>query len=255
MLHVMNKINIATTAKNASQYSPVWGIKLFGDGASLDQFSKLLAEGRVTGFTTNPTLMHKARIEDYEKFARELLELVPDLPISFEVFSDEFDEMRRQALKIASWGPNVYVKAPITNTRRESSLPMVSDLSKDGVKLNVTAILTLEQVAGTVDALDEHTPGIVSVFAGRIADTGVDPMPIMRASVAIAARKPLAEVLWASPREVLNIYQARDCGCHIITATPDILNKLDMSGKNLDDLSQETVAMFRRDAVAAGFQL
>ena len=254
-LWVMDKINFSNEAKASSKYSPVWGIKLFGDGASLDEFGRLQAEGRVTGFTTNPTLMHKARIENYEKFARELIELVPSMPISFEVFSDEFDEMRRQALKIASWGPNVYVKVPITNTQRISSLPLISELSRDGVKLNVTAILTLEQVAGTVDALDDHTPGIVSVFAGRIADTGVDPMPIMRATVAIAARKPLAEVLWASPREVLNIYQARDCGCHIITATPDILNKLDMSGKNLDDLSQETVAMFRRDAVAAGFQL
>ena len=251
----MNEINITKEAKASSKYSPVWGIKLFGDGASLEQFGKLQAEGRVTGFTTNPTLMHKARIEDYEKFARELIELVPNMPISFQVFCDEFDEMRREAMKIASWGPNVYVKVPITNTKRISSLPMVSDLSKEGVKLNVTAILTLEQVVGTVDALDEHTPGIVSVFAGRIADTGVDPVPVMRATVAIAARKPLAEVLWASPREVLNIYQARDCGCHIITATPDILGKLDMSGKDLGDLSQETVAMFHRDAVAAGFQL
>ena len=251
----MNKINIPNEVNSPIGSTTVRGIKLFGDGASLEEFSRLQAEGRVTGFTTNPTLMHRARIADYEKFARELIELVPDLPISFEVFSDEFEQMERQARLIASWGENVYVKVPITNTRRISSLPLVSDLSRQGVKLNVTAILTLEQVAGTVDALHDDTPGIVSVFAGRIADTGVDPMPIMRASVAMAARKPLAEVLWASPREVLNIHQARDCGCHIITATPDILGKLSMSGKNLEDLSQETVAMFHRDAIAAGFQL
>jgi len=251
----MNKINIPKMVNSPIGSTTVRGIKLFGDGASLEEFTRLQVQGRVTGFTTNPTLMHRAHIADYEKFARQLIEAIPDLPISFEVFSDEFDEMRRQALKIAGWGPNVYVKVPITNTRRDSSLPLVHDLSSDGVKLNVTAILTLEQVVGTVGALDEDTPGIVSVFAGRIADTGVDPMPIMRAAVAIAARKPLAEVLWASPREVLNIHQARDCGCHIITATPDILNKLDMAGKDLEDLSQETVAMFHRDAVAAGFQL
>lgn len=239
----------------ARQVSAVDGIKLFGDGASLADFSRLNDEGRVVGFTTNPTLMFKAGITDYAAFARELVLLIPDLPLSFEVFSDDFDEMERQARLIASWGENVFVKIPITNTKGESSLPLVERLSRDGVKLNVTAILTLEQVAGTVDALHPNVPGIVSVFAGRIADTGVDPMPIMRATVAMAARKPLAEVLWASPREVLNIYQARDCGCHIITATSDIIRKLDMSGKDLDQLSLETVAMFRGDAVAAGFSL
>jgi transaldolase len=251
----MNKISIPKMANSSIGPRTARGIKLFGDGASLEAFMQLRTEGRVTGFTTNPTLMHRAHIADYEAFARALIEIFPELPISFEVFSDDFNEMRRQALKIAGWGPNVYVKIPITNTRRASSLPLVGDLSRQGVKLNVTAILTLEQVAGAVDALDGDTPAIVSVFAGRIADTGVDPMPIMRAAVAIAARNPRAEVLWASPREVLNIHQARDCGCHIITATSDILNKLDMAGKNLDDLSQETVAMFHRDAVAAGFQL
>jgi transaldolase len=239
----------------ANDVAPRKALQLFGDGASLSDFLRLYQEGRVTGFTTNPTLMHKAKVADYEAFARDLIAHIPDVPISFEVFSDEFDDMKRQAAKIAGWGENVYVKIPITNTRRESSLPLVADLSRDGVKLNVTAILTLEQVAGTVEALDEDTPGIVSVFAGRIADTGVDPMPLMRAAVALAARKPLAEVLWASPREVLNIYQARECGCHIITATPDILKKLEMSGKDLDQLSQETVAMFYQDAMAAGFKL
>lgn len=231
------------------------GIKLFGDGASLTDFARLYEEGRVVGFTTNPTLMFKAGITDYAEFARKLVALIPDMPLSFEVFSDEFDEMERQARLIASWGGDVYVKIPITNTRGESSLPLVERLSRDGVKLNVTAMLTLEQVAGTVEALDPKVPGIISVFAGRIADTGVDPMPIMRAAVAMAARKPHAEVLWASPREVLNLYQARDCGCHIITATPDILRKLEMSGKDLAELSLETVAMFRTDAVAAGFSL
>ena len=248
----MSYLNKIETAKVMSAFG---ALKLYADGASLADFTRLYKSGIASGFTTNPTLMHRAQITDYEGFARELVANIPDRPISFEVFSDDFDDMRRQALKIAAWGPNVYVKIPITNTKRDSSLPLVHDLSHQGVKLNVTAILTLEQVVGTVDALDEDTPGIVSVFAGRIADTGVDPMPIMRAAVAIAARKPMAEVLWASPREVLNIHQARDCGCHIITATPDILNKLDMAGKDLEDLSQETVAMFHRDAVAAGFQL
>jgi len=231
------------------------GVKLFADGASLADFVRLYEAGEVAGFTTNPSLMHRANVTDYEGFARELINEVPDRPISFEVFSDEFDEMRRQARKIASWGDNVYVKIPITNTRRESSLPMVHDLSADGVKLNVTAILTLRQAAAAVEALHIDTPAIVSVFAGRIADTGVDPLPIMRATVAIAALKPRAEVLWASLREVLNIHQARDCGCQIITATPDILKKLELTGKDLDDLSQETVAMFYSDAVAAGYTL
>ncbi len=248
MLHRLAQNEIAT-ATLASQ------IKLFADGASLEDFTALHQGGQVAGFTTNPTLMRKAGVGDYEAFAKALLERIPDAPISFEVFSDEFDDMTRQAHKIAAWGPNVYVKVPITNTRRESSLPMVRALASEGVKVNVTAILTLEQVAGTVEALADDVPAVISVFAGRIADTGVDPMPIMRAAVAMAARKPQAEVLWASVREVLNIYQARDCGCHIITSTPDVLKKLAMAGKDLADLSQETVAMFYDDARAAGFQL
>lgn len=231
------------------------GIKLFGDGASLTDFARLYSEGRVVGFTTNPTLMFKAGVPNYEAFAKQLIQLIPDLPLSFEVFSDDFAEMERQARLIAGWAANVYVKIPITNTKGESSLPLVERLSKDGVQLNVTAMLTLEQVAGTVEAVSAEVPSIISVFAGRIADTGVDPMPIMRAAVAMAARKPLAEVLWASSREVLNLYQARECGCHIITTTPDLLKKLDMAGKDLDQLSLETVAMFRDDAVSAGFTL
>ncbi|HJV41812.1 transaldolase [Caulobacter sp.] len=230
-------------------------IKLFADGASLDDFTRLHQTGQVAGFTTNPTLMRRAGVSDYEAFAKDLLARIPDAPISFEVFSDEFDDMARQARKIAQWGANVYVKVPITNTRRESSLPMVRKLADEGVKVNVTAILTLEQVAATVDALSANVPAVISVFAGRIADTGLDPMPIMRAAVAMAARKPQAEVLWASVREVLNVYQARDCGCHIVTSTPDVLKKLAMAGKDLADLSQETVAMFHEDARAAGFQL
>jgi len=230
-------------------------IKLFADGASLDDFTRLHQSGQVAGFTTNPTLMRRAGVSDYEAFAKELLARIPDAPISFEVFSDEFDDMARQARKIAQWGANVYVKVPITNTRRESSLPMVRMLADEGVKVNVTAILTLEQVAATVDALNADVPAVISVFAGRIADTGIDPMPIMRAAVAMAARKPRAEVLWASVREVLNVYQARDCGCHIVTSTSDVLKKLSMAGKDLADLSQETVAMFYEDARAAGFQL
>lgn len=248
MLHRLDATEVAT-ADLSSQ------IKLFADGASLEDFTRLHDGGQVAGFTTNPTLMRRAGITDYEAFAQALLARIPDAPISFEVFSDDFEDMKRQALKIAAWGDNVYVKIPITNTQGESSLPLVRDLVARGVKVNVTAILTLEQVAATVEALADDVPAVISVFAGRIADTGIDPMPIMRAAVAMAARKPQAEVLWASVREVLNIYQARDCGCHIITSTPDVLKKLSMAGKDLAELSLETVAMFYDDAQAAGFQL
>ncbi|WP_428063463.1 transaldolase [Brevundimonas sp.] len=239
----------------AAPMPSIEGLKLFGDGASLADFSRLHAQGMVTGFTTNPTLMFKAGVKDYAQFAGQLIALIPDMPLSFEVFSDDFEEMERQARLIASWGDNVYVKIPITNTKGQSSLPMAKALAADGVKLNITAMLTLEQVAEAIEILADDTPAILSVFAGRIADTGVDPVPVMRAAVAMAARKPLAEVLWASTREVLNVFQAAECGCHIITATPDILKKLDMAGKDLDALSLETVAMFRADAVAAGFTL
>jgi transaldolase len=199
--------------------------------------------------------MFKAGVQDYAAFARQLINLIPDMPLSFEVFSDDLEEMDRQARLISGWGRNAYVKIPITNTRGESCLPLVGRLSADGVKVNVTAIMTLEQTAATVEALNTAVPAIISIFAGRIADTGIDPVPVMRAAVAMAARKPRAEVLWASTREVFNLYQARDCGCHIITATPDILRKLDMSGKDLDALSLETVAMFRDDAVTAGYRI
>jgi transaldolase len=249
---MLHKLDVA---KNATELRVTNEIKLYGDGATLSDFARLHQEGLVTGFTTNPSLMRRAGVADYEAFAKELLAVIPDMPISFEVIADDFVEMQRQAEKIASWGKNVYVKIPITNTKRESSLPLVRVLSAKGIKLNVTAILTLEQVAATVEALDPATPAVISIFAGRIADTGIPPMPIMRAAVAMAARLPLAEVLWASIREVLNIYEAQDCGCHIITATPDLLKKLEMAGKDLTDLSAETVAMFDTDARAAGYQL
>ena len=249
MLHSLHVANDATEFRATAE------VKLYGDGATLSDFARLHQEGVVTGFTTNPSLMRQAGVSDYAAFGRELLAVIPDMPISFEVIADDFVEMRRQALLLASWGPNVYVKIPITNTRRESSLPLIAELSAMGVKVNVTAILTLEQVAGTVEALAPETPAVISIFAGRIADTGLDPMPIMRAAVAMAARRPHAEVLWASIREVLNIYQAQECGCHIITATPDLLKKLDMAGKDLADLSAETVAMFDTDARAAGYKL
>jgi transaldolase len=213
-----------------------FGIKFYADGAGLEDFARQYNEGLVSGFTTNPTLMHKAGVKDYEKFARELLALIPDMPISLEVFSDEFDDMRRQARLINSWGPNVYVKIPVTNTRRESSLDLVAGLADEGIKVNVTAILTLEKVAQTIDALNDEVPAVISIFAGRIADTGIDPCPIMRAAVAM-------------------VYQANDCGCHIITAPGDILKKLKMIDMNLDDLSQDTVQMFYKDAISAGFTL
>lgn len=231
------------------------GLKIFADGASIDDFTRLYGEAAVTGFTTNPTLMRKAGVTDYEGFAKQLLARITDLPISFEVFSDEIEEMGRQARKIASWGDNIFIKIPITNTRGESTLPLVRELAAEGVKLNVTAILTLGQVAATVEALDPKVPAIISVFAGRIADTGIDPTPVMRAAVAMASRLPKAEVLWASVREVLNLYQARECGCHIVTSTPDIIKKIELSGMDLERLSLDTVTMFHKDALQAGYSL
>ena len=229
-------------------------ISIYADGADVRDMAAARG-GIVKGFTTNPTLMRKSGITDYEVFAREALEATAGMPISFEVFADEFDEMERQATLIATWGEAVYVKIPITNTRGESSVPLIRRLSAAGVKLNVTAILTLQQVSDVVDALDANVPAIVSVFAGRIADTGRDPVPLMRDAAEIVGRKPKAELLWASPRELLNIFQAEECGCHIITVTPDILKKLAMVGKSLDELSLDTVKMFFNDAAAAGFRL
>lgn len=232
------------------------GVKIFADGADKAGMLGLYANPLIKGLTTNPTLMKKAGIADYEAFARDILHTVRDKPISFEVFSDDFPEMRRQALKISRWQENVYVKIPITTTRQESSLPLIRELAREGVKLNITAVLTLDQVCGVAQALAPQIPSVVSVFAGRIADTGRDPAPIMLASRALLADQPKAELLWASVREVLNIFQAAACGCQIVTVPHDILAKaLKMAGQNLAELSLDTVKMFAADAKAAGFSL
>jgi transaldolase len=230
-------------------------VKIYADGASLDDMAAWAQNPVIRGFTTNPTLMRKAGVSDYEQFARAALAAIPDRPISFEVFSDEFAEMECQALEIASWGWNVYVKIPITNTRGENAAPLIERLSHRGVKVNVTAVLTLPQVAGAVDALGGGAPSNISIFAGRIADTGRDPVPVIADALAIASRAPSVELIWASPREALNVYQADAVGCHIITATSDILAKLPLAGRDLEAFSLETVQMFRRDAVNAGFVL
>lgn len=230
-------------------------IKIFADGADVTGIRRLAADPLIRGFTTNPTLMRRAGVTDYERFAREVLAAVPDRPVSLEVFADDFREMIRQAKVIASWGGNVNVKIPVTNTRREFTGPVIRELSESGVVVNVTATLTLDQVRRIAECLAPQTPAIVSVFAGRIADTGVDPVPVMRAALAALQARPRAELLWASPRELLNIVQADELGCHIITATEDVLAKLAVLGKDLDDYSLETVQMFRRDAVSAGFEI
>ncbi len=231
-------------------------IKIFADGADLEGIASLNAKPYIRGLTTNPTLMHKAGIADYEKFAREVLEEVKEKPISFEVFSDEFAEMARHARMIGQWQENVYVKIPITNTRGDSALPLIDELSGEGVKLNITAVLTKEQVAGVAKAVKPEVPCVVSVFAGRVADTGVDPLPLMKESLELLRELPKAELLWASVREVLNIFQAARCGCHIVTVPHDILEKAaKLGGMGLGELSLDTVRMFHRDAVAAGFKL
>ena len=230
-------------------------VKLFADGADLNVIRTMAANPLIKGFTTNPTLMRKAGIADYVAFSRDVLRIVPDRPISFEVFSDEFVEMEAQALEIASWGGNVFVKIPVTNTRGESAAPLVARLAKAGVQLNVTAICTDAQVATIAKVLSPDVASFVSVFAGRIADTGVDPVPIVARSLALLRDLPKAEVIWASPRELLNVFQADAVGCHVITATADVLNKLALVGKDLTAYSLETVEMFRKDAVAAGFMI
>ena len=230
-------------------------VKIFADGAEKAPMLKLYANPQIQGFTTNPTLMRKAGITDYEAFARDILTAIPDRPISFEVFADEFDEMERQAERIATWGENVYVKIPVTNTRGESAGPLVRRLAGRGVKQNVTALMTLAQVREITDALAAGPPANISVFAGRIADTGVDPLPMMREALEIMRPYPQLELIWASPRELLNIVQASEIGCHIITVTSDILNKLPLIGKDLGEYSLDTVKMFRNDALASGFGL
>jgi transaldolase len=230
-------------------------VKIFADGADKAALLELYKDPVIQGFTTNPTLMRKAGVSDYEAFARDVLREVKDRPISFEVFSDEFAEMETQAMKLASWGQNVYVKIPVTNTRGESSAALVRRLARRGVKVNATAILTIAQVQEIARSLAGGPPSIISVFAGRIADTGVDPLPIMTAALETVAPYPNIQIIWASPREVLNIVQADQIGCHIITVTGDLLKKLPVLGRGLDEMSLDTVRMFHRDAAAAGYTL
>jgi transaldolase len=240
-----------TTAPNLSQLK----VRVFADGADLDGILEMARNPMIRGFTTNPTLMRKAGIATYRDFARSVLTAVPDRPISFEVFSDEFDEMEDQAREIASWGPNVNVKIPITNTRGDYAGDVISRLSASGVQVNVTALMTLDQVEAVMGSLEGATPAYVSVFAGRIADTGRDPMPLMREAARRISQRSETALIWASPRELFNIFQADQIGCHVITVANDILRKLTLIGKDLSEFSLETVRMFRDDAVAAGYEI
>lgn len=230
-------------------------VHIYADGADKAGMLEMYAQPHIKGFTTNPTLMRKAGITDYASFAREIIEAIPDRPISFEVFSDDFAEMRRQALNIAGWGDNVFVKIPVTNTRGDSASGLVRALADDGVKLNITALTTLGQVREVTEAIRQGPDSFISVFAGRVADTGRDPVPLMSAAIEIMRLAPRARLIWASPRELLNIFQADAIGCHVITVTNDILKKLSVVGKDLDQYSLETVRMFHDDARAAGFSL
>ena len=230
-------------------------IKLFADGADINEMKKAYKEGTVKGFTTNPSLMRKANVTDYETFAKDVLKEIPDLPISFEVFSDEFVTMEKEAIKIAGWGKNVNVKIPIINTRGELTTELIKKLSNEGVPLNITAILTIEQVEAAARVISPKTKTIISVFAGRIADTGRDPVPYMIKAAKILKSNKNAELLWASSRELVNIYQAEACGCQIITVTPDILKKLGMVGKDLDVVSLDTVKTFSDDIKASKYKI
>ena len=230
-------------------------IKIFADGADASQMLRMYAKPEIKGLTTNPTLMRKAGITDYRAFCKDICTHIRDKPISFEVFSDDFADMERQAMEIASWGNNVYVKIPVTNTKGESAQSLIAKLGSQNVKLNVTAIMTLTQVKDVVFALNPNVSSYVSVFAGRIADTGRDPVPMMAAAVEMLALAPAAELIWASPRELLNIFQANQIGCHVITATVDILHKLSLVGSDLNAFSLETVKMFHTDAIAAGYEI
>ena len=230
-------------------------VKIFADGADKAGMLEMYEKPFVKGLTTNPTLMKKAGITDYREFCKDILASIKDKPLSFEVFSDDFAEMERQALEIASWGDNVYVKIPITNTKQETCYALVEKLANQKVKLNVTALMTLDQVRNVVASLDPNIPSYVSIFAGRVADTGYDPVPLMTTAVEILKTAPAAELIWASPRELLNIFQADEIGCHVITVTNDILKKLSLVGYDLDEYSLDTVKMFYADAVAAGFKL
>lgn len=230
-------------------------IKIFGDGADLKVMKALYDEGIVKGFTTNPTLMRNAGVTSYEAFARSAIEMFPDVPISFEVFSDDFESMEKEARKISSWGKNVYTKIPVTNTAGKSSAHLIKKLSDDGIKLNVTAISTLPQVEIVTKALSRSTPSIVSVFAGRVADTGRDPLPMMKKALEIVKKNERSELLWASSRELLNVFQAEAMGCHIITVTNEILKKMKMVDKDLDELSLDTVKQFYNDAKSVGYNV
>jgi len=230
-------------------------VKLFADGADLAGIKEMAANPRIAGFTTNPTLMRKAGIADYRAFALQVLDAIGGRPLALEVFADDFASMEGQALEIASWGKSINVKIPVTNTKGEFCGPLVERLSKAGVQVNVTAVMTLDQVRRITACLAAETPAIISVFAGRVADTGRDPVPLMAEAVAIMKARPKAELIWASPRELLNIFQADAVGCHIITATNDILKKLSLVGKDLDKYSLETVEMFYKDATAAGYSI
>lgn len=230
-------------------------VKIFADGADKAGMLEMYAKSFIKGLTTNPTLMKKAGITDYRAFCKDILTTIKDKPLSFEVFSDDFYEMERQALEIASWGENVYVKIPVTNTKQETCYALVKKLAEQKVKLNVTALMTLEQVRNVVASLNPFIPSYVSVFAGRVADTGVDPVPVIAKAVDMLKVAPAAELIWASPRELLNIFQADDIGCHVITVTNDILKKLSLVGYDLDQYSLDTVKMFYKDAVDAGFKL
>ena len=230
-------------------------VKIFADGADKEGMLEMYAKPFIKGLTTNPTLMKKAGITNYEAFAKDILTVINDKPISFEVFSDDLNEMKRQALKIASWGENVYVKIPITNTQKVATYSLVNELAKEGVKLNITAIMTLEQVENVVANLQQNVASYVSVFAGRIADTGVDPVPLMKKCVEVLSSNAAAELIWASPRELLNIFQADEIGCQVITVTNDILKKLSLVDYDLSEYSLDTVKMFYNDASNAGFQL
>ncbi|MBP2134441.1 transaldolase [Methanomicrobium sp. W14] len=232
-----------------------FNIKLYADGADLNGMVEEYKKGVVSGFTTNPTLMKKAGVSSYEEFAKTVLKEIPDLPISFEVFSDDPKGMEREARIISGWGDNVYIKIPVTNTKGESTSPVIKKLSSEGLKLNVTAVFTLEQVKTIAEALSSDTPGIISVFAGRIADSGRDPAPIMKEAAEILKSKPKTELLWASTREILNLVQAEACGCDIITITNDILKKVPQINKDLNQFSLETVKMFYNDAKSAGYNI
>jgi transaldolase len=230
-------------------------VQIFADGADKAGMLEMYSKPFVKGLTTNPTLMKKAGITDYRAFCKDILTLIKDKPLSFEVFSDDFSEMERQALEIASWGDNVYVKIPVTNTKQEPCYDLVKRLASQNVKLNVTALMTLDQTESVVAALNPNVPSYVSIFAGRIADTGVDPVPLMLKAVEILKKNPKAELIWASPRELLNIFQADEIGCQVITVTNDIIKKLSLVGYSLDEYSLDTVKMFYKDAVEAGFKL